>query len=156
VILGDARVSLENEPSQNYDVLVLDAFSGDAIPVHLLTAQAIEIYRRHLKPGGVLAFHISSQYVDLAPVLAEEARHARMTVLGVHSLANDEEGEFEADWVLMSANVDFFRQPEVAIASQPIALRPGTLLWTDDFNSLLPQIKWLGFRTGIPPGENAK
>jgi SAM-dependent methyltransferase len=156
VILGDARVSLENEPPQDYDVLVLDAFSGDAIPVHLLTAQAIALYRRHLKPSGVLAFHISNQYLDLAPVLAEEARHAGMIALQVRSLANDEEGEFQADWVLMSANADFFRQPDVAIASRPIALRPGTPLWTDDFNSLLPQIKWLGFETGIPPGEDAK
>jgi hypothetical protein len=156
VILGDARVSLENEPPQNYDVLVLDAFSGDAIPVHLLTAQAIALYRRHLKAGGVLAFHISSQYVDLAPVLAEEARHARMTALEVLSLANDEEGEFQANWVLMSANADFFRQPEVAIASRPIALRPDIPLWTDDLNSLLPLIKWVGFQTGIPPGENGR
>ena len=156
VVLGDARVSLENEAPQNYDVLVLDAFSGDAIPVHLLTAQAIELYLRHLKPGGVLAFHISSQYVDLAPVLAAEARHAGMTALDVQSLANDEEGEFAANWVLMSANASFFRHPEVAIASRPIALRPEIPLWTDDFNSLLPLINWLGFQAGVPSGESAK
>ncbi len=154
VILGDARVSLENQPPQNYDVLVLDAFSGDAIPVHLLTAEAIELYRRHLKPGAILAFHISNQYVDLAPLLAEEARHAGMIALGVHSLANDEEGEFSADWVLMSANAEFFRQPEVAIASRPILPRPGLRLWTDNFNSLLPLIKWWGFQAGIPSGAN--
>ncbi len=156
VILGDARVSLEDEPPQNYDVLALDAFSGDAIPVHLLTAEAIGLYRRHLKPGGVLAFHISSQYLDLAPVLAEEARHARMTALEVQSLANDEEGEFQANWVLMSANADFFRQPEVAIASRPISPRPGLRLWTDEFNSLLPLIRWVGFETGVQQGGNAK
>ena len=156
VILGDARVSLENQPPQNYDVLVLDAFSGDAIPVHLLTAQAIELYRRHLRPSGILAFHISSQYVDLAPVLAGEARHAAMTALQVHSLPDNEEGEFQANWVLMSSNAEFFREPEVAIASSPIALRPDLPLWTDDFNSLLPLIKWLGFQTGIAPGESGK
>ncbi|MGB6690645.1 MAG: fused MFS/spermidine synthase [Terracidiphilus sp.] len=156
MILGDARLSMEQQPPQNYDVIVLDAFSGDAIPVHLLTAQAIALYRRHLKPGGVLAFHISSQYVDLAPVLAAEARHADMIALGVHSLANDEEGEYQADWVLMSADPGFFRQPEVAIASRPIALRPGLPLWTDDFNSLLPLVKWTGFETGVPPGANGK
>ena len=156
VVLGDARVSLENEPPQNYDLLVLDAFSGDAIPVHLLTAQAIELYRRHLKPDGILAFHISSQYVDLAPVLAAEARHASMTALDVPSLANDEEGEFAANWVLMSANASFFQHPEVAIASRPIALRPETPLWTDDFNSLLPLIHWRGFQAAIPLGESVK
>ena len=156
VILGDARVAMEREPPQNYDVIVLDAFSGDAIPVHLLTAQAIALYRRHLKPGGVLAFHISSQYVDLAPVLAAEARHANMIALGVHSLANDEEGEYEAAWVLLSDDQAFFRQPEVAIASRPIQQRPGLPLWTDDFNSLLPLIKWTGFETGVPPGAGGK
>jgi SAM-dependent methyltransferase len=160
VILGDARTSMEHEAPQNYDVLVLDAFSGDAVPVHLLTAQAIALYRRHLKPNGVLAFHVSSQYVDLAPVLAAEARHAGLEVLGVHSLANDEVGEFQADWVLMSADAAFFRQPEVAIASRPIVARPDLPLWTDDFNSLLPLVKWIGFENGAgsarPSAENSK
>jgi len=148
VVLGDARLSLESETPQNFDVLVLDAFSGDAIPVHLLTEQAIELYRRHLKPGGVLAFHVSSQYVDLAPVLAGQARHAGLTALGVHSLANDEVGEFQADWVLMSADKAFFDQPEVAIAARPIALRAGLPLWTDDRNSLLPLVRWMGIPGG--------
>jgi hypothetical protein len=155
VILGDARVSMEQQPPQGYDVLVLDAFSGDAIPVHLLTEQAIVLYRRHLKPNGVLAFHISSQYVDLAPVLAAQARHAGMMALGVHSLANDEVGEFQADWVLMSANRAFFQQPEVAIASRPVAARPGLPLWTDDFNSLLPVVKWTGIEASAGNGHPA-
>jgi SAM-dependent methyltransferase len=160
VVLGDARVSLEHEEPRNYDVLVLDAFSGDAIPVHLLTAQAIELYRRHLKPNGVLAFHISSQYVDLAPVLAAQANHSGMIALGVHSLANDELGEFQSDWVLMSADPAFFRQPEVAIASHLLDLRPELPLWTDDLNSLLPLIKWMGFETRAgsaePPASTSK
>lgn len=152
VILGDARLSMEQQPPQGYDVLVLDAFSGDAIPVHLLTEQAIALYMRHLKPDGVLAFHISSQYFDLAPVLAAQARNAGMMALGVHSLANDELGEFQADWVLMSANRAFFAQPEIAIAARPIALLPGLPLWTDDFNSLLPLVKWTGIES---TAENA-
>jgi len=157
VVIGDARVSLEHEPPQNFDVLVLDAFSGDAVPVHLLTAQAIELYRRHLKPGGVLAFHISSQYVDLAPVLAEEARHAEMSALEIQSLPDDEVGEFEANWVLMSTNRAFFQQPEIAIAAQPVESRPQSPLWTDDFNSLLPLLRWTGISglrwTGMSGGK---
>ena len=156
VVLGDARVSMENEPAQNFDVLVLDAFSGDAVPVHLLTAQAIELYRRHLKPNGVLAFHVSSQYVDLAPVLAAQARRAGMMALGVHSLADDELGEFEADWVLMSADREFFDQPDVAIAARPIALRADLPVWTDDQNSLLPVVKWMGIQTENPGAQPAK
>lgn len=155
VVLGDARLSLEHEPPQNYDVLVLDAFSGDAIPVHLLTAEAIALYRRHLKPGGVLAFHVSSQYVDLPPVLEAEARHAGMTALGVHSLANDEDGEFQADWVLMSASPEFFRQPDVAIAARPIAPRPDLPLWTDETSSLLPLVKWTGLESSQPVAPSA-
>jgi len=155
VILGDARLSMEQQPPHGYDVLVLDAFSGDAIPVHLLTAQAIALYRRHLKPDGVLAFHISSQYVDLAPVLAAQARNAGMMALGVHSLGNDELGEFPADWVLMSENRAFFDQPEIAIAARPIALLPGLPLWTDDLNSLLPLVKWTGIDSGSQSGQQS-
>jgi hypothetical protein len=156
VILGDARLSLESEAPQNYDVLVLDAFSGDAIPVHLLTAQAIALYRRHLQPNGVLAFHISSQYVDLAPVLAAEAQHAGLTAFGFHADGNANLGEFQSDWVLMSANAQFFRQPEVANAASPLPLRPDLPLWTDDFNSLLPLVKWTGMGPANSPPEPAK
>jgi SAM-dependent methyltransferase len=156
VILGDARLSLEREAPQNYDVLVLDAFSGDAIPVHLLTAQAIALYRRHLKPNGVLAFHISSQYVDLAPVLAAEAQHAGLTAFGFHADTNTSLGEFQSDWVLMSAKAQFFRQPEVANAANPLPQRPDLPLWTDDFNSLLPLVKWAGMGPGNPPSEPGK
>ena len=156
VILGDARLSMEQEAPQNYDVLVLDAFSGDAIPVHLLTAEAIALYLRHLKPGGVLAFHVSSQYVDLAPTLAMQARHAGLTALDVHSLPNDELGEFQADWVLMSSNAAFFRQPEIAVAARPIAPRPGLVLWTDGFNSLLPVINWAGMANPNTPAEKSR
>ena len=79
VIAGDARTSLAAEPPQQFDVLVVDAFSGDAIPLHLLTTQALALYRRHLAPGGIIAFHISNQHVDLEPPICaagEPGRHA--------------------------------------------------------------------------------
>lgn len=156
VAVGDARKTMEQQTPQNYDVIALDAFSGDAVPVHLLTAEAIDLYRRHLKPDGVLAFHISSQYVDLAPELALDARHTGMTALEVRSLADDELGEFAAYWVLMSADAGFFRQPDVAIAARPIALRPGLPLWTDDFNSLLPLVKWTGIQNETKTAATGK
>src|SRR5208337_1454432 len=74
IAMGDARLSMEREPSQQFDLLALDAFSSDAIPVHLLTREAFELYGRHLKPNGVLAVHISNHYLDLEPVLANLAR----------------------------------------------------------------------------------
>ena len=67
--LGDARLSLEREPKQNFDVLAVDAFSSDAIPVHLITSEALAIYKRHMKPGGVIAFHVTNRYLDLVPVV---------------------------------------------------------------------------------------
>src|SRR5262249_23747021 len=68
IVMGDARLSLEREPDETFDVLVVDAFSGDAIPVHLMTTQAMELYKRHLKPGGVIAMHVSNRFLNLVPV----------------------------------------------------------------------------------------
>jgi protein-L-isoaspartate O-methyltransferase len=154
VVIGDARLQLEQQSPQGYDVLVLDAFSGDAIPVHLLTAQAIELYRRHLRPNGILAFHISSQYVDMAPVLAAEARQDGLQAYDVRSPANDALGAFQSDWVLLSADPGFFRQPEVAAVARPLEMRPGQPVWTDDFNSLLPLVKWTGLQTMTQGGRS--
>ena len=143
IVPGDARLSIARDwTSPPYDVLVLDAFSGDAIPIHLLTAQAISIYRRHLRPAGVLAIHISSQYLDLAPQLALQAQNAGLTAVIIHSAADDARGIFAADWVLMTADQDFLRRPEIANAAQPLRRIPGLRLWTDDYSSLLPLLKW--------------
>ena len=147
IVPGDARLSIaRDQTSPPYDVLVLDAFSGDAIPIHLLTAQAIALYRRHLQPGGVLAIHISSQYLDLAPQLALQALNARLNAVIIHSDADDARGIFAADWVLMTANQDLLSRPEIANAAQPLRRIPGLRLWTDDYSSLLPLLKW---RSGL-------
>ncbi len=145
IVPGDARLSIAREQtSPPYDVLVLDAFSGDAIPIHLLTAQAIALYRRHLQPGGVLAIHISSQYLDLAPQLALQAQNARLDAAIIHSEADDAKGIFPADWVLMTADRNLLQRPEIANAAQPLPMLPGLRLWTDDYSSLLPLLKWRG------------
>ena len=143
VELGDARLSLAREKApQQYDVLVLDAFTGDAVPVHLLTAQAMALYLRHLRPDGVLAFHISSQYIDLAPEIALEAQQAGLHTLMVHSAARESQGEFTADWVLVSPDAAALAKPSIANAAEAIPQRQGLRLWTDDYSSLLPLIKW--------------
>jgi spermidine synthase len=149
VVLGDARLSLAREAAPGhsaplYDVLVLDAFSGDAIPIHLLTAQAIALYRRRLTPQGVLVFHISSQYLDLAPELALQARNAGLQALLVHTDADEAKGLFASDWVLMSADDALLRNPEIANAGKPLPEQTGVRLWTDDYSSLLPLLKWRG------------
>ena len=141
-IEGDARASLAAEPPQRFDVLAVDAFSGDAIPLHLLTTQAMALYRRHLAPGGILAFHVSNQYVDLAPEIAQLATAAGLSARNLSTPANEATGEFRASWVLVTADPAFFDQPAIAPFATEIASRPGVFPWTDDFASLLPAIRW--------------
>jgi spermidine synthase len=142
IVEGDARSSLNGEPPQNFDVLVIDAFSGDAIPLHLLTTEAVALYRRHLAPGGILAFHISNQHVNLDPPIALLAKAAGMKAMHVTSLQNEQRGEFTADWMLLTENPDFFTQPDVAGKVRPAPENPNSRLWTDDYSSLLPLIHW--------------
>jgi spermidine synthase len=141
VVIGDGRLSLAAEPPQEFDVLVIDAFSGDAVPVHLLTTQAMALYQRHLRPGGILAFHISSQYLNLAPVVWQQANYAGLPVVLIDSHDNEARGEFSADWVLVTANKDFLSRPEVRHDAKEIEIINGLRLWTDDYNSLLPLLK---------------
>jgi hypothetical protein len=142
IVEGDARSSLSREQPQNFDVLVVDAFSGDAIPLHLLTAQAMDLYKRHLAPGGILAFHISNQHVDLEPEIALLAKDAGMDARRVSSLANEERGEFNATWMLVTENASFFAQPGVASQIRTPAEDTRVHLWTDDYSSLLPLVRW--------------
>ena len=142
VVTGDARTSLQREQPQRFDVLIVDAFSGDAIPLHLLTAEALALYKRHLAPDGIVAFHISNQHVDLEPAIALLAQNAGMQAVRVSTLANEDRGEFSANWVLASGNAAFFAQPEVEAAGRPTVFKPGLRLWTDDYSSLLPLLRW--------------
>jgi spermidine synthase len=138
IVPGDGRLSLLHEEPQRFDVLVVDAFSGDAIPLHLLTTQAVALYRKHLAPGGILAFHISNQHVNLEPPIALLAQATGMTAMRVATGPKDEIGEFGATWMLLSDNAAFFALPEVAQHAKPAAIKPGLKLWTDDYSSLLP------------------
>jgi hypothetical protein len=138
---GDARISLESEPPQGFDVLAVDAFTGDAIPLHLLTREALALYAKHLAPGGVVAFHVSNQYLNLAPALSLLAAEAGMTAREVQSPLNESRGEFASTWVLVTRNQDFLRLPPIANAGRPIAAVPGLRLWTDNYSSLLPILR---------------
>ena len=142
IIEGDARTSLAQEQPQNFDVLVVDAFSGDAIPLHLLTEEAVTLYKKHLAPGGVLAFHISNQHVDLEPEVAQLAKAAGMQAMLFSSPENPERGEFSATWMLVTANQDFFMVPEVFNHASKPDLRVKVRPWTDDYSSLLPLLRW--------------
>ena len=137
MVLGDARLSLEREPSQQFDVLAVDAFSGDAIPVHLLTREAYKLYWRHLKPDGVLAVHVSNRYLMLGPVVAMAAAESGKTakMVSFETSERDETEETDSDWVLVTSRPGFFDQPELKVAHKidPI---PGLRIWTDDYSNL--------------------
>jgi spermidine synthase len=130
VVAGDGRLALESEPPQNFDVLVLDAFSGDSIPVHLLTKQAFEIYFRHLRPGGIVAIHVTNRYLDLAPVVEAVAAALRRQVRTIHSPADPQRGIYAADWSLVA---DDLNQPQTVARKLP--------LWTDDYSNLFRILK---------------
>ena len=137
---GDARASLTHESPQHFDILVIDAFSGDAIPLHLLTVEALALYQRHLAPGGILAFHVSNQYVDLAPQLAALARASGMQARTIQSPEIRQRGEFKATWVLLTARPDFFSQPN--LATRAFEIPNAATLWTDDYSSLMQAMRW--------------
>jgi hypothetical protein len=138
IVEGDARTSLAHEQSNQFDVLAIDAFSGDAIPLHLLTTQAIQLYLLHLKPNGILAFHVSNQYLNLAPEIALLAESARLHSIRIESTAHPAQGSFNATWVLVSADPNFFAQSRVADVAHTIHPLPGLHAWTDNYSSLLP------------------
>ncbi len=149
LVLGDARLSLEREiaqgvfdrPEQRFDVLSVDAFSGDAIPVHLLTQEAFASYARVITPDGVIAFHISNLYLDLAPVVGQIARDAGFQAVLVADRANAAGWMSPSEWVLLTRSTSFLQQPEIAANSTRIVPRPGVPLWTDQFSNLFRILK---------------
>jgi hypothetical protein len=140
---GDARLSLEREASQHFDLLALDAFSSDAIPVHLLTREAFELYGRHLKPKGVLAVHISNHYLDLEPVVANLARHFGYKAALIDYDETDETWWlYSSTWMLLSRDEKFFQWPGIAQGAYPLQDKKSQApLWTDDFTSLFQILK---------------
>ena len=141
VQLGDARLSLERERAQNFDVLALDAFSSDAIPVHLLTAEAIRVYLRQLRPGGVLAVHISNRYLDLVPVVQQAARQLSLELRQVDNDDDDDAGVYRSDWLLLSTSRAAFEGRLLREAAQRIDADPRVRLWTDDYSDLYRILK---------------
>ncbi len=141
VALGDARLSLEREPNIQFDVLAIDAFSGDAIPVHLLTREAFALYWRHLKPDGVLAIHVSNKFLDLAPVVQLGAESVAKQARMVENEESESEVIFSSDWVLVTSRPGFFDTPLLRGKSTAIPDRPGLRPWTDDYSNLWQILK---------------
>jgi hypothetical protein len=139
VTLGDARLALESEPPEAYDVLVLDAFSSDAIPVHLLTLEAFEVYLRHLAPGGVLAVHVTNRHLDLKPVVRGAASRLGLQAEHVPSILNG--FAWGADWMLLARERTLLADELVSAASLPRLPGARTLVWTDAWSDLVSVLK---------------
>jgi SAM-dependent methyltransferase len=139
-VLGDARLAMEREPAQQYDILVVDAFSSDAIPVHLITLEAMDTYLKHTKPGGVIAFHVTNRYLQLKPVVKLLAQARGLYAMNV---ADDGELRFASstDWVLVSRNPQFFKLEAISTVAEEIEIPADLTVWTDDFNNLIQVLK---------------
>ncbi|MEN6450245.1 MAG: fused MFS/spermidine synthase [Thermoguttaceae bacterium] len=139
VVLGDARLSLESEPPQRFGLLVVDAFSGDAIPTHLLTREAMAVYRRHLIPNGVIAIHVSNQYLRLAPVVRRLAWDCGMRCSEIYEKCTEAEENTRLlcsnDWVLVTRDDALLKAipSQGSSSNEPDAAGP---LWTDQYSNL--------------------
>jgi spermidine synthase/MFS family permease len=142
--LGDARLTLEREPPQNFDVLAVDAFSSDAIPVHLITREALGTYLRHMKPDGIVAFHVSNRFLDLIPVVARLAQEQGAHAVLVRDDPDEEEDHrrSRSDWVLVSRDpAALKREAMVEREATEAEDRPEWRTWTDDYSNLIQILK---------------
>lgn len=140
VAMGDARLSLENEAPEKFDVLAVDAFSSDSIPVHLLTREAMRLYFGHLNTGGILAVHISNRYLDLQPVLDGEVKALGKVARMVDNDEDESQDVFSATWVLIADPAPGF-SPDIVSHSTEIESHKAIRLWTDDYSNLFQILK---------------
>ncbi len=139
VALGDARLNLEREAPQGFDLLAVDAFSSDAIPVHLITREALGVYLRHMKPEGIIAFHVSNRFLNLVPVVARLANeHGAHVVLVSDKGKDGEDDHTTTDWVLVSRERKALEAPEIqAVSPEEPEAQAGWRTWTDDYSNLV-------------------
>jgi len=145
VILGDARLTLASAPPQTYDLLVLDAFSSDSIPMHLVTREAVGLYLQKLAPEGLLALHISNRYLELAPILGRLAHQAGLVCRVQLDRPTDEEkfeGKLSSHWAVMARRESDLGRILEDSRWEPADVPPGTPLWTDDFSNILSVFHW--------------
>jgi SAM-dependent methyltransferase len=140
VVPGDARLALQREEPRGYDVLVVDAFSSDAIPVHLLTREAFELYARHLAPRGVLALHVTTRHLDLGPLIQSLAQATGQLAFEVLSAADEDRGQLDARWILVAAERSRLERPRLLAAGRLLEGADLPRPWTDDHSNLLQVI----------------
>lgn len=152
VVLGDGRLSLQSSPDGHYGLIVLDAFSSDAIPVHLVTREALQLYLQKLAPGGMLAFHVSNRYLDLGVALSALAWDAKLPWLACVDEPSPKEGRNASTWVILARDEASFG----ALVSDPrwfhLQGRPNVPVWSDDFSNVLSVFRWQQRNSGDKPG----
>lgn len=142
MVIADARLALDREPPQNFDLLVLDAFSGDAIPMHLLTDEAMKLYFKHLKADGVIAVHIANHFLDLKPLLRGLAQLEQYQYRFIREAETaDDFGLYRSSWALISRNPAFLQLPAIEQAAQAEAPNLPSVVWHDDFSNLYRLLK---------------
>jgi SAM-dependent methyltransferase len=145
IVLGDGRLSLEREAPRGYDVLAIDAFSGDSIPMHLLTREAMALYLRHLKPDGVIVFQATNRFVDILPVIRRLADDAGLATAHVSDSPDNTEGpEYwlsSTDQVIVSRNRTLLEAPLIAEVAKPAPERKDLPPFTDDYYNLIRILK---------------
>lgn len=141
VVLGDARISLEHELAEGqrdqFDVLVLDAFNSDSIPIHLLTEEAFGLYLQQLGAEGIIAAHISNRHLDLLPVVRQLAQHFNLSMTVITTPVNAAQGVFATKWVLLSRDPALLENPAITRYADPMTdISTKVRLWTDDYSNL--------------------
>ncbi|HXM14932.1 MAG TPA: fused MFS/spermidine synthase [Candidatus Eremiobacteraceae bacterium] len=143
--MGDARLSLASDETEQFDVLVIDAFSGDAIPVHLLTREALALYLQRLKPNGILAIHTSNTYLDLNPVVKLLADDAGIESRLISNSDDQRKLIDAADWMLLTRNQGFLLKLDETVLQDSIDMPTKLRVWTDDYNNLFQILRPLRF-----------
>lgn len=136
IIIADARLAMERESPQQFDVLLLDAFSGDSVPVHLLTREAFAIYQRHMKPDGIIAVHITNSYLVLAPVIEKIAKEVGYKTTRIATTTDDADHD-STDYVLLTNNEAFLAANPTDLVGNEVVLKEEPRLWTDRYHNLL-------------------
>jgi hypothetical protein len=148
IVLGDARIAMAKEPPRTFDVLVVDAFSSDAVPVHLLTREALQVYLHKLDEGGVIAFNITNSYLNLTPLIVDLAHDAGLVVLVQHDVLADTDamsiGKATSRWAVMAKSADALGPLAHDARWQFMSARPAPMVWTDDFSDPLSLVRWFG------------
>lgn len=143
IVLGDARLQLHSAPDRGYDVLVLDAFSSDAIPVHLMTQQALDLYLSKVAPGGLIVFHISNRNLDLTQVVADLAHSRELSALSMRDMTEPQvNGRDPSHWVVLARNAADYGALANDSFARPLQSSGERNLWTDDFSNIISVFKW--------------